>query len=307
MLLFKNPIPLILTSGQSSNVSCDLFQINGELTLDEIQVRNSVMSWTDLMKHGSTSVPSWDMPTTMLGHFEGFLDAGNFPQGDKPVTGWRVLRRLYGTTQFYPIGWINDLSANIFYDITASANVKYEYAVQSESNGTYGNAVITQPIGPDGEPIEVISVDFFGWRLTSLDYVPDPITGTSYTFIVGNEIDDIGTNKARTEHTSSFAIFPKVEYGETKYRTGSLTTMPFDCVAGTYAFGKNSTRVALEAFLNNEEPKILKNGSGLCMVVDTFDVSIRYLTEVANDDYSQPYTVSFSFIEVATTEEAGVV
>lgn len=302
-MLFPSLFPFLLTSGEADTTTYDLIQAFGESSLDEWKFDNTVIEDSVLLQHGETTRPEFGINTIMLMPFENNLDAGNFPTNDKPVTHWRLLRRVFGTTQFYEIGLIENNNTNIFYDTSCAAQTSYEYAIQSVSNGTRGNAVITDAIGEQGEPLEAIEVSYFGWKLSSIDYNPDIPTGTIYSFIVGNETEDIPTNVARTEYTSSYAIFPTVEYGLSKYRTGGLTTMPYNCDAGVISFGGKVEREALEAFLTNGEPKILKNGEGLVIVCDVFNVSIKYMDELSNANYTQPYTVSFQFMEIASEAE----
>ena len=48
----------------------------------------------------------------------------------------------------------------------------------------------------------------------------------------------------------------------------------------------------------DKEPKILKNGSGLTMVVDIAGVAIAYDDVLFNQDNTQPYMISFDFVEI---------
>lgn len=297
-MLFPSLFPFLLTSGEADTTTYDLIQAFGESYLDEWKFDNIVIEDSVLLQHGETTRPEFGINTIMLMPFENNLDAGNFPTNDKPVTHWRLLRRVFGTTQFYELGIIVNDNTNIFYDTSVKANEKVEYAIQSVSNGTRGNAVVTEAIGEQGEPLEAIEVSYFGWKLSSIDYNPDIPIGTVYSFVVGNETEDIRNVIARTSYESAYSKFVKVERGVSEYHEGSMTTMPFDCQSGLFVFGNYNSRKALEAFLNDGEPKILKNGSGDVYVVDVFDVSIKLDDILCNPDYTQPYTVSFSWIEI---------
>jgi hypothetical protein len=208
-----------------------------------------------------------------------------------------LLRRIFGTTQFTEIGQIPNNNVNVFVDAKAASGVIYEYAIQSVSNGTRGQAVITQPIGSQGEPLEAISVSFFGWILQSLDGL------TSYSFIVENETDSIETVIARTEYSSVYSQFIKVERGNLKYHKGGIKTRPYDCINNSFVFGNHASKVALETFLMDGQTKIMKNGSGDVYVVDIYDVSVKFDDILVNADLTQPYTATFKWVEIADISE----
>lgn len=282
--------PYFLFSGEQDAITYDTMQFCGDEVIDEFQFYKIIQDDSILSQHGKTVKPTWDSNTILLMSFENNLDAGNFPANNNPVTHWRILRRLPTDTEYTLIDTIPNVGTNTYYDTYSEAGVDYIYAVQAVSNGKIGEAV----------PAEVAQVGFWGWKLTSTSYNEETNTGTAYSFTIGNEADSIPMNRARTIYELNFSQFPKIEYGTSKYRSGSLSTIPYTCLTGDYDLARNITREELEAFMLDRQPKILKNGSGLTMVVDISEYSFQYMNEITTPNTNeQPFTLSFSYVEIA--------
>ena len=113
-MLFPTLFPFLLTSGESDTTQYDLINVYGNLQIDEMKFDNTELSDAVLLEHGETTRPEFGINTILLMPFENNFDAGNFPTNDKPVTNWRILRRVFGTTQFTEIGLIVNNNTNIF-------------------------------------------------------------------------------------------------------------------------------------------------------------------------------------------------
>ena len=57
----------------------------------------------------------------------------------------------------------------------------------------------------------------------------------------------------------------------------------------------------LKTFINNEETKILRNGSGQVMEVYTSNFNFKYYDQIVENN-QQPYTITFEYIQVGSGE-----
>ena len=293
LLLFPSLFPFLLTSGESPTSTYDQIKVCGDLTIDELTFENTDIPYPDVWDYGLAATPTWTGNTILLMPFELNFDAGNFPTLDLPVTEWHILRRVTGDTQFTEIAVIPNDNTNIYYDTTASSDISYEYGVLASSNGTKSSGIIS----------EAISINFFGWRLSSLDYNELTSTGTLYSFEVMNEMGAITPTQARTVHQNTFAPKPTIEYGAMQFRSGNLKTMPYSCNGEDIEIASNAQWNALYAFLTDKQTKILRNGSGQILYVDTSNPVQEYMNQITNSNSTnpneQPYMISFDFIEVS--------
>jgi len=291
-LLFPSLFPFLLTSGESPTSTYDEIKAYGESTLDEWTFQNIDIPEADLWTYGQSATPTWQYNTILLMPFSNNFDAGNFPTNNNPVTAWYILRRETGSVQFEQIASIPNDNKNVYYDTTAISGVSYEYAVQASSYGTKGDGIISGGI----------MTNFFGWRLQSIDYNETTNTGTSYSFILMNESGSISPTQARTVHNTTYASKPTIEYGAMQYLSGNLKTMPYsdDC---TNEIASMAQYNLLYAFITDKTTKILKNGSGLTMYVDTFNPQLKYIDEITNNQatnpYEQPYYFTFDYVQIA--------
>lgn len=260
------------------DVSYDTIKIYGEAYIDELAVSN-----IDCGDLNSKAQIEWETYRILLAHFDNSLEAGNFTNSDLPITKWRVKRRKVGETLFKQLAEIPKIDGISFYiDNTAKSGVSYEYAIFAVSNELESN------------PIRGIAMtEFFGWILSNTSGT------TSYLFDVEVTTDSISVVKKFHTYENN-TTYPVISSHQQKYKQGSITTIPYEYNNDVFTVD-NTILNALETFINNEETKILRNGSGQVMEVYTSNFNFKYYDQIVEDN-QQPYTITFEFIQVGSGE-----
>jgi len=272
----------------------DFFEMCGSFDLDELNGLNTLLTETEIFD--LVTEQEFGTLTMFLGHFEDSLNLGNFQQGDLPITHWNILRREVGTTSFTLLATLPNTAVTNYLDIRAQSGQEYEYAGQSVSNGIKGQLLIS----------EEVSMDFWGWSLTSLDYDAETSTGTQYIFDVEINSDSINLNRSRAEF-DNFSKYKQISRGKQSFDSGGLTTFPLTCNNDSIIEPNNAILNELKNFIENGEEKILKNGSGQQWLVDTHTFNWKYRDLLTNNftanKNEQPYDVSFDWLEIGEVIE----
>jgi len=283
---------VLKTSIPARESDFDFIEMCGSFEVDELVGLNTELSETEVFEDFLVE-RTFDAFTIFLGHFEDNLQFGNFDSGGLPITQWNILRRVVGETNYTLIATVDNTAISRYFDVRAQSGINYEYAVQSVASGTAGNLVES----------EEVSMSFYGWSLQSLDYNPDTNTGTIYIFDVENNSDAINLIVGRTQF-NNFSQKPKILRGVQRYSEGGLTTFPLTCNGTSVVEPNLATLSLLNAFIEDGNVKILKNGSGELYYVDTTGFSHKYrdiLTNQASTNTNpnaQPYDISFNWVEV---------
>jgi len=281
---------ILKTSPPQAEEDFDFMQICGSVDLDEVNALNEILTTTQVYEDLLT-VQTFDANTLYLGHLDDSLQFGNFSSEGLTITHWNILRREVGTTNFTLLAQVPNTAITRYLDIRAEASENYEYAVQSVSSGTAGNLIIT----------EEVSMEFWGWSLTSLDYDPDNNIGTQFIFDVEVRTNSIKSNRARTQF-DNYSKKPKVSYGVQEFDSSSMSFFPLKCNGNTIIEPSKAINEQLRAFIDDTNVKILKNGSGRQWYIDTYDFDSNYRDLLTNhlseNKYEQPYDVSFSWVEI---------
>jgi hypothetical protein len=291
MILGYHVIPCLLTSGQDTLESYDKVEYMGEAIYDEIQTYGIIKLMSELFDHAKTAEAVWDDDTILLDKFNNNLDGGNFPTNGNPVTNWRILRRRVGETEYILLATITNLGINSFYDIYAEAGIEYEYAIQSVSSGTRGDIINS----------EVVSVTFWGWIIQDEDYNPLNQIGQSFQIFTELNVSPIKNVGDRAKYLN-YNQFPTIRNGIRKYWEGSVGGMLIESENNVCVLGSNSLRERFVDFLLDTKRKVLKNGSGLTMIVsiDPSTVVFDYDKLKTNPGVNeQPFAIEFSYDEVA--------
>ena len=128
-----------LTSAIPPKVQFTDIKIHGECTIDNMHLRNLVISNDDII---AQDFYDWDFNTVLIARFDGSLEAGNLTNSDMPITAWRIYRKKKGELIYkllVELPFNPTLAA--FTDVTARNNVEYDYEVRPVSEGTEGNGI----------------------------------------------------------------------------------------------------------------------------------------------------------------------
>lgn len=267
----------------------DFVELCGNFVLDELEVLTRILSETEIFERNTEQ--DFTNFHILLSHFENSLQGGNFASAIE-VTDWNILRREEGELNYTLITTVPNTAVTRYLDIRASSGQNYEYAVQAVSNGTQGNLVES----------EVVSMSFWGWSLQSLDYDGEG-NGTIFFFDTEINTDTIRLNRARNE-IETFSQFKKVYRGAGRYRSGGITAFPIECNGENIVEPSTDILNRLDTFIEDGNNKILKNGSGLTLLVDTHDFSWKYRDRLTNQQQglantnSQPYDITFKVLEI---------
>lgn len=245
--------------------------INGESTIDNLRVESIELS--DITIQSMNSEQQWDENTLFLANFEDTLDASKF-NFNMPITHFRIKRRktselLYKllTELVYTAG------ANYYIDYTAGSNTEYEYALYPVSNGMEGKPILAIGMG-----------DFVGWQLTD--------GTTTYVFDLEVESDNVQTILDYKKY-ENYTEFPVFSFSSRQYDEGSLTTIPYQFNGNKIEFTFENLQ-QIKAFINNKQPKILKNSKGAVWKVITYDYSEKYMENFEEE----PVRISFKWTQV---------
>lgn len=267
----------IITTAIPPKTTYNKVKILGESYVDEMHIQN--VELTDIEVINSTLQFQWGNNTIFLAHFDNNLEAGNFINSDMPITHWRISRRKVGESLFTQLAEMVNDGTTYYIDYKASSLTDYEYAIQALSNGIAGNMIL-------GE----MTMSFYGWMLVSQDGL------TSFTFDMEVNTDNIQINRDRHQF-DTYAQYPVISRGKQKFVSGKIECMPYEIINNNIEI-TNNVLESLEAFVENGQPKILKNGSGKIFLCDTFNFSYKYKDEVTQENGEQPYTISFEYVEI---------
>jgi hypothetical protein len=254
-------------------------QLIGQQTVDELHIHNYELSDSTILALNSEE--GWDNGSLLLAHLNGNTQGGNYTGLDTPIDHYLIEKRKSGDSQYTLVQNVSQSSGiNQIKDYTSRNNVEYEYIIiPVDQNGIYGSnstAKITQ--------------NFYGWFLVSQD------NSICYKF-------DMEINTDNIQIVEDFKVFENytqyavTNQGRRRYMQGRLTTIPYSFNGQDYIIDVNVLN-DIEAFINNKQPKYLKNTAGQIALVSTHNFSYKYYDQVP----SQPYTVSFDFVQIGSGE-----
>jgi hypothetical protein len=249
----------------------------GGFRIDDVNLQKRELTDADII--ATTTEGVWNNTySVILAHFENTLSAGNY---NTPITEWVVKRKLHSGSTYETIANISyTLISNYYYDNTARNLVNYDYTVHLLSNNT-------ESLGTGGSA----QLSFFGWSLS--DTAATPIT--TYLFDLENTTNDIITNEDKRVY-DNYTEYPAFRFGNRSYEASTLSTMPYSFTSGSVVIVDSTILDALRTFINNKEPKILRNSAGQIWEVITTDFSIKYIDQIPD----QPYKVQFNWTQIGS-------
>lgn len=260
---FSTPLQPIL--------SYNLLSLQGEATIDNLATY--ILNVDDGIIQNLSSQQQWDERVLYLAEFEDSLLASEVdPQ--ILATKLKIKRRKYGTYVFEDI-YINDFVENGEYiDRSVGSNVLYEYLlVPVDSEGNEGRAV----------PVSNMTT-FNSWILSD--------DNNTYVFDLETSSEQIKTNLDFAKY-DNYTEYPVVSFGIKKYDEGGLKTIPYSWNNNEIQFDLQKLE-QIKAFINNKQPKYLKDPKGRVWKVITYDYTEEYM-----DKYCEvPVTISFKWIQI---------
>jgi len=255
--------------------------IYGSTVIDEVHLRNIEMSDSDIL--ALNSVETFDANTLLLGHMENNLQMGNYTSLTSPINSYNIEKRLVGSQQYNLVQNVTqDSNITSIKDYTCKNKTDYEYAIfPQDISGVIGSS-----------STQTINSDFFGWFLISQDNT------ISYKFDMQINTDalQVVEDYKIFDNYTKYAVSSK---GKRQYVTGKISTIPYSISTDglTYVIDVNILNT-IEDFIEDTQPKYLKNAAGQIFLVSTHGYSYKYYDEIGE----QPYTISFQFEQIGLGE-----
>lgn len=210
----------------------------------------------------------WDVKTIINADFEGDLDAGTIGAEGFKITHVQIMRSVLGSGKWETVSvhdYNIDYNVYQFIDRYVPNGITYEYAIAPIANEIVGEKLIAEPV----------EVSYDGILITDSE--------NNFNLQFNTELGDIqfNTNQSTTQPLNS--VYPILTVGSTKYRTGTITTMPISpnnvANGGEYvdSLEENVYRQKIIDFLNNGKAKVMRIDNGTLMLVMTSNVKQTHL------------------------------
>lgn len=250
-------------------------------TYDEIYVD------LDTTIPNTTDKPTkWQIQTILNAKFKGDLDAGSVGADGFTVTHIQMYRSVYGSGQW-------DLQAQFDYD--PEYNV-YDYIDRYVQNGTtYQYAVVPVANQVQGDMLmsDAVSVQYEGIFLT------DRKENRRLEFDI--ELGEVNYNSSSSINEPLNGQYPIAVFGNTNYRSGSLSTLPLSKAtiamagAGIDKLQEQINRNKWIDFINNRKAKVLRMDSGVLMLIITQNPKVSHKDSETLRDLA---SISFDYLEI---------
>lgn len=243
-------------------------KIKGKCVVDNIHLQNQKLTKEQMKDIDTTEEQPWIYNSIFIANFNDNLYTGN-------NTGWRLKRKRVTDTLFTTV---KDFDFNTFsyIDHQVANRTDYIYAIHSLAAGGEG-------LGVEGN----VRTDSYGWFLFD--------ENNSYKFDAGYKGLESGNIQVVEDvHIfNNYTKYPVFSYSPRKYKQSDLTTLPYKIVGDEMQISVSLLH-EIEAFINNQKPKWLKNTAGELFLVNTSNFSYKY-----NDSlYEQPFTISFTWTQI---------
>lgn len=256
--------------------------VYGDCVVDKVRALTTSLSETEMgnIQLADSFFP-WTPETILYAEFSNNLQAGNVSGLSSPIESWVIFRKRSDDTNYVKVAEIP--SANtMFTDYTVKGKRTYEYQVYAKTATELSAPLLSVPI----------YTDFQYWALMNYDS-PDRV----WLFDLNLQSGGITVNKPANIFDQTYTQFPVVTFGEKEYITGSISFTSGAMANGSMAYSVDYLD-ELTAFINNRQPKILKNRYGQAWKVITHDISWNF-----NDVISEQIAdVSFNFTQIGNLE-----
>ncbi|MED3976187.1 hypothetical protein P4639_22575 [Priestia megaterium] len=232
----------------------------------------------------------WEFKTIMDSKFQGDLDGGSIGAHGFHVTKIMLYRSVYGTGKWEAVGifdYDEDYNVYDYSDRYTQNGVVYQYAIVPVANEIQGDKLLSDTVESSYEGIFITDKD----ENRRLEY--DISLGeVSYN-----------TNSAINQPISG--EFPIVTFGKSRYRSGSLSTLPLSRStvemhgSGIDKFAEEVNRRRWLDFLNNGRAKVLRMDSGVLMLIVTQNTVVQHKEE---DALRALASIQFDYVEIGDIE-----
>lgn len=232
--------------------------------------------------------PMWNIQTVLSAGFTGDLDAGSVGADGFKVTHIQLYRSVYGSDQW-------ELTAQFEYD--EEYNV-YDYIDRYVQNGaTYQYAIVPVANEVMGDMLKSDTVDVSYQGIFLTDRKEN--RRLEYDITLG----EIAYTTSSSVNTPLNGQYPIVVFGNTNYRSGSLSTLPLSkstiamAGAGIDKMEEQINRNKWIDFINNRKAKVLRMDSGVLMLIITQNPKIAHKE---NDLLRDLASISFDYMEIGS-------
>ncbi len=259
--------------------------------LDELEMREGV--YDEVYINLDTTIPDntakptfWTFTTIMNSKFTGDLDAGSIGAEGFHVTHIQLYRTVYGTNKWEVIGqfeYNEDFNVYDYVDRYVQNGSLYQYAGVPVANEVLGDKLISDTILVSYEGI----------------FVTDKKENRRLEYDIN--LGDMTHNTESALNQPINSQFPIVVFGQSKYRSGTLTTLPLsrETIAlngdGIDKIAEQIHRQEWVDLLNNGRAKVLRMDNGIIMLIVTQNVIVAHKQE---DGLRNLATISFDYTEI---------
>lgn len=252
-----------------------------EGTYDEVFVTLD----TDVVDN--TAKPTfWTLSTIMDSKFTGDLDGGSIGAEGFNVTEIQLYRSVFGSNKWDAIGQFDYEKDSNLYDYVdryVENGATYQYAIVPKANEVLGDMLISDIVESKYEGIFITDKN----ENRRLDY--------------DINLGDVTYNTASAMNQPINSQHPIVTFGNSNYRTGTLSVLPLS--KETVALAGNKVDKLAEQinrqnwvdFLNNGQAKVIRMDSGVLILVVTSNVIASHKT---SDKLRDLASLSFNYTEI---------
>lgn len=273
MALFLNAsfINSDIFAGASSNPSYNKLSLFGNGIFGNVWVKRVGYTDEEIDDFDFYSSPMYDDDTIALSTFE--TRNTNYGNLDSPVNveSWDVFRQEKGESQSRLLDTL-DVQTIEYNDFTIQPNVEYKYEIVGKTDD-----IRLEPLVVDD-----VSECFYGF------YLLDEVSGESYKFDANVNFSGFKLEKDITV-TKTSNKYPSVTYGNTNYRTATLTSLLGTVSSGDRREYEQTIELMdrFREFAMSKGSKILKTRKGEVLRVDITGVDFpMWIDELSNQFYN---------------------
>ncbi len=259
--------------------------------LDELQLNQGTYDElfvdldTNIVDH--TSPPTiWTLSTIMDAKFDGSLDGGSIGAEGFTVNKIQLYRSVSGTSNWSPVGQFDynpEFNVYDYVDRYVQNGAMYQYAIVPMANEVLGDKLLSDPVQCLYEGI----------------FVTDSKENRRLEYDIS--LGEVSYNTTSAINKPINGAYPIVIFGNSKYRSGSLTVLPLSkqtvdlAGSGINKFAEQINRQEWLDFLNNSKAKVLRMDSGVLMLIVSQNARA---THKDGDLLRDLASITFDYVEI---------
>lgn len=259
--------------------------------LDEMSVGGG--TYDEIYIDLDTSLPNninkpimWGIRTIMDAKYKRDLDAGSVGADGFKVTHIQLYRSVHGSEKWElqaQFEYKEDYNVYDYVDRYVQNGTTYRYAIVPVANEVLGDMLMS----------DTVDVSYEGIFLTDrkenrrLEYDID--------------LGDISYNGSGSTNEPLNGQYPVIVFGNTNYRSGSLSTLPLSqstinmAGSGIDKLQEQVNRNKWIDFINNRKAKVLRMDSGVLMLIVTQNPKVSHKQ---SDQLRDLASISFDYVEI---------